>query len=144
MFKTAMVNEPSVFEPLKFTVCIFAQPLSFFRICPYINTTNINNKILHKTSYFNLEEMLYMSLVGWWFGFIGFWLFQTVSDRLSQKERKKRKNDRQEKKSKHPLTAPTVRTVGPFPTIIQIVGRTGNECYPAPPSSRNHPCLLSV
>ena len=41
--------------------------------------------------------------------------------------------------SKQPLPAPTVSAVGPCPTVIQIVGRTGTGSLPSTIAPPDHP-----
>ena len=41
--------------------------------------------------------------------------------------------------SKHPPPAPTASTIGPYPTVIQIVGRSGNGSLPSIIAPPDHP-----
>ena len=63
-----------------------------------------------------------LQLVGWLF-----WakrpfetVFQSISDRLPERGRKKRNNRREKKMAKQPSPALTARAVGPCPTLVQI------------------------
>ena len=53
-------------------------------------------------------------------------IFQSISNRLTERGRKKREVTDERKMSKQPTPA-----VGPFPTIIQITGTPALEVYPA-------------
>ena len=44
--------------------------------------------------------------------------------------------------SKQPPPAPTASTVGPCPTIIQIVGRPGTGSFPKTIAPPDHPSLI--
>ena len=43
------------------------------------------------------------------------------------------------KMSKQPPPAPTARVVGPFPSVIQIVGRPGTGSLPSTVATPDHP-----
>ena len=83
----------------------------------------------------NISVIKVVSLVGWLVGWLvgcfGFkrpleTVFQSISDRLSKRGRKRRErideSKKCPKKKKKNTSAPTACTIGPCPTVIQIVG----------------------
>ena len=67
---------------------------------------------------------MYIDLVGWLVGCFGFnydMVLQSISDRLPERGRKKRKMIDKRKTSKQPPPTPIASAVGSCPTIIQMV-----------------------
>ena len=86
-----------------------------------------------------------IKLVGWLF-----WVcrpfetvFQSMSGSLPKRGRKERKTtDEIKKMSKQPPPAPTANAVGPYPTVIQIVGSPGTGSLPSTIAPPDHPLQI--
>ena len=57
-------------------------------------------------------------------------VFQSISDRLPERGRKRREKIEEKENVQTTLPAPTASVVGPCPTVIQIVGRPGTGSLP--------------
>ena len=66
-------------------------------------------------------------------------VFQSISDRLPKRRRKRGERIDESKNVQITPSAPTASTVGPCPTVSQIVGRPGTGSLPSTIAPPNHP-----
>ena len=97
---------------------------------------------------FGFNGPKYQDTFSWLVGYFGFNgpLRQNFSLYLAVSQRKGERGEKRQmrvKMSNQPPPAPTASTIGPWPTIIQTVGRPGTGSYPGPSHHPTTPWIFS-